>query len=351
MTSSPPRTESAMELRFSLPAPVDLTPFRLHPQADQIEERSDAWAREHLAAAYPSREALEEFLERRAALWPCMSYPSADPGRLLWFCQWNQYWFMLDDRSVYDSDLAADPGRARRTYAAIRQVLNESLPAAEVPGRLRPLADLWAQSGPLMPAGLRARFAASTEDLLDGFEAEAALRADSAHTPDDLVTARRKASGVWMCTTFVEWGLGIDLTDDFAAHPALGRLSVLAGEQMIYHNEILSFRKEHFSGDTMNLVTAWAGPGLHRLQEAVDRAHAAATRAEEDFVTERDLILAGPLGERADVRAYLDELGYLMAGCLRYEYLVPRYHGPGHLWDGTMSGTVILTAERTVFAG
>ncbi|MGW7045731.1 terpene synthase family protein [Streptomyces avermitilis] len=336
-------------LAFRLPAPVGLTGYRPHPQAEEIEERSDAWAREHLAGLYPSGAALEEFLLRRAAVWPCMSYPSADCEALLLFCQWNQYWFMLDDRSAYD-DISTDAQRARRTYGAIRALLRGRGPQAQLPPLLEPLAGLWERMGAGMPTGLRERFTASTEDLLDGFEAEAALRANPDNGVDTLVEARRKASGVWMCTTFAEWGLGIDLSDEFA-QPALADAARLAGEQMIYHNEILSFRKEYFSGDTMNLVAAWAGPDLKDLQEAVDRAHTAATHAEVAFVALRERILATPLGRRPGVAAYLAELGHLMAGCLRYEYLVPRYHGLGHIWNGNMSGTVVLTPDRTLFAG
>ncbi|KAJ5984122.1 hypothetical protein N7481_006221 [Penicillium waksmanii] len=309
-----------VELSFLLPPPVNLVSWREHPNANEIAELSDIWAREALPPLFMSTEALNAFLKTRASQWILISYPSANQERLLVYHKLSQYLGVLHDR---------------------------------VPTKIPPLAlpfiELWDQMAPGMADGVRARFVDDVEHMLAGFEKEVSLRTRGDLNDEEYLCLRRQTIGLRQCITFVEYGLGIDLSEVFAAHPSLTTVRDLSIEQMIFYHEILSFRKEYYSGDIMNIIAIWAGKDLSQLQSAVDRAHALAVKAERGFVDLRDEISAAEWGQRDDVQSFLNEVGHIMAGGLHFEYTSPRYNGVGHIWNGSTSGTLILTPDRTIF--
>ncbi|KAJ5087651.1 hypothetical protein N7456_011267 [Penicillium angulare] len=334
-------------LAFRLPPPVNLISWREHPKAKEIKERSDSWSRRSLTSILPA-DAVETYLQTDASWWTCLSYPSADEEKLLLIHKLSQYLFLLDDIISYPDGPLHQSNSPREVFNGLKDVLRDRR-STEPPPSVLPFIELWDQMAPDMTPGVKERFIVSLEDILNGFEREAVIRARGQWDDEQYFEIRRQTAAITTCLVFIEYGRMIDLSDILATQPSLQKALDLAEEHLILYNEILSFRKEYFSGDKMGLVTMWAGEDLDKLQYAVDKIHGMAIKAERDFVDLRDNILATEWGKRDDVRAYLEEVGCLMVGTLHYQYISPRYHGIGHVWNGSTSGTLTLTPELTIF--
>lgn len=260
----------------------------------------------------------------------------------------SQYLFALDDFISYPKTSSSQPNYFLEIFFTLKGVLHGRVPT-KIPPLALPFIELWGQMAPGMADGVRARFVDDVEHMLAGFENEVLLRERDNLNDEEYLCLRRQTIGLRQCVTFVEYSLDIDLSEDFAAYPSLTTARDLSIEQMIFYHEILSFRKEYYSGDIMNIIAIWAGKDLSQLQSAVDRAHALAVKAEREFVDLREEIFATEWGQRDYVRSFLNEVGHIMAGGLHFEYTSPRYNGVGHIWNGSTSGTLILTPGRTIF--
>ncbi|KAI5461929.1 isoprenoid synthase domain-containing protein [Mariannaea sp. PMI_226] len=200
-----------------------------------------------------------------------------------------------------------------------------------------------------MLPGVKARLISNLEEMMEGFDQEATFLPRDDYTDEEFLQMRHKSAGGPITTTLLEFGLGIDLTSDLLEHSNLSLLNRLSWEYNLIVHELISLRKDYYGGHKSNLVYRWAGSDLSRLQEAVNRSHKWASELEEEFVTERRRILGSSLGQRLDICSYVSELGNVMAGFTRWEFVVPRYHGDGYIWNGATSGNVILSPERTIF--
>jgi cytochrome P450 len=145
-----------------------------------------------------------------------------------------------------------------------------------------------------------------------------------------------------------EYAAAVDMT---GVLPALAVVHRHCMRQMIIINDLLSWRKEHAQDDKMTVVRVLTEGQGYGLQAAVDRLCELAERHERSYIAARDEILAGPLGGRSDVRAYLRGLDYLIGGSQEFEYLTPRYFGDGSVWDTSTSGWVSLDAPVARFRG
>jgi hypothetical protein len=165
---------------------------------------------------------------------------------------------------------------------------------------------------------------------------------------------RRNSVGGKMYFLLAEHGLQIDLTDDLPGplpgDGPLGDLIATALDYLILANDLFSFRAECSKNDFANAVSAFIFQDGLDLKGAIDKLCDVIDTREREFLVKRDHILAGAIGQRPDVQAYLAALGYMMSGNLHWSYLTPRYHGQGHIWNGSTSGTVTLQPDRTIFA-
>lgn len=313
------------ELQFILNPLPDLLPYRPHPDRERVEDLSNQWTRRYLGPLMTRPEALNEFLGQRLALWPGMCYPAAPPERLLNICNWNQYWFFMDDMAAYTEHLGSDPVGARTAFDSLRQIAHGTH-TARLAGHEKIFSALFQAITSDMPEQLAARFVADLDDMLDGFEREIELRSagyvDTDHV-DQLIAARLQACGMLWCFDLSEYGLGIDLSNDLDRHPGLRRIRDLAVRQTCLFGEIFSFRKEYFSSDGMNAIAALIAQNEHSLQEAVDILHARGSAAEHEFVAACDAIRKSDLGQRPEIHAYLDEIGHQIAGVTRWELQTP----------------------------
>ncbi|MGK5628209.1 terpene synthase family protein, partial [Streptomyces sp. URMC 123] len=329
---------------FRLPALPRFLPARRRPGIAALETRGRAWLAHHLREAYDSPQLLDEFLDHRTTLWNLLVYATARDDRIDLICRWIDVLFSVDDVFVH-----ASPQRLQRlgVPALARVLAGEKVPAETTYTRV--FGQLRERTRAVMPDALWERYRHSLEGFLDACRTERGLARDADTL--DLATYEkyRNLSIGECCYPLAEFGLGIDLTVALRDHPELSGLAPLVSRHWIGVNDIFSYRKELYSGDTMNEVRLALADNGGDLQAAVDRIAATITRVEDEFDSLRARLRGGPAGQDPAVLRYLDALEWMIAGNLEWSYLTPRYNGRGHIWDGRTRATVILTPGRTLY--
>ncbi|WP_407547539.1 terpene synthase family protein [Streptomyces sp. Pv4-95] len=332
--------------QFRLREFPDLLPWRQSPFSAETEQKSNQWVRNHLGGLFPDAAQLEEFIDCRLALWPCLAYPDASPERLLAICNWNQLWFRLDDLATYDPQLSTSKESARKAYVHLKNALCHTTDSDYLPARLATMA--WqAFSG--LSNSQRTRFVGAYGDMLDGFMSEVTYRSGASECDfDTCMDIHRVSGGMTWTLVHLEYGLGIDVSTQMKSHPELEEISRPAIDHTLLTNAILAFRKEYFTGDPMNPVACLIRSRGWDIQRSVDHVQELILDLEKEFIARRDRILAGELGQDPEVCSYLDAVGRWMKGTLRWQFISPRYHGRGWEWNGLTSGWVTITPQRTV---
>lgn len=341
MSDHPPAAEAYPSFRLpSFPRPG---PARRRSDIEQLEARCKAWLSRTLRDPHGDNPAeFERFLDQRTTLWTLLTYPTAQPDRIEAICNWIDVLFSLDDAFAH-----ASPERMRQLgLHDLPAVINGRPDAADTP-HIRALTVLWQHFRTDMPPALQGRFARMTAGFFDACRTERDWQDTRTAIGLSAYEKSRRRSIGECCFPLLEYGLDLDLTGQLADFPWLHRLDVLVARHWIGVNDIFSYRKELHSGDTMNeIALALADDDL---QAAVDRVAANVRKAEDEFLTLREQLLAGPAGKQPGIKGYAEALGWMIAGNLEWSYTTTRYHGPGHVWNGCRDAIVTLTPQRTVF--
>jgi cytochrome P450 len=342
-----PRSPQAQVDEFFLPELPRLLPYAYHPQAAQVETASNGWVRRFLGATFADEPALLYFLRQRNGIYGPLTVPHAPYQRALDIADWYQYVTVIDS-FVSDRDaLGASANAARAVFARIMTDFEADVPTNEDFPYGAAGQDLWRRISPGLSTGQIRRFAASLEAFLRGCATEIhAKLVDEVPDYETCMAVRLESFGCDFIELMTEYGNEVDMTDLI---PEFTEVHLHCRRQMIIINDLLSWRKEHAQDDKMTVVRVLTeGDGLS-LQEAVYRLCERVEHHEKAYIAARDALLTGPLGERGDVRRYLQSLDYLMGGSQEFEYLTPRYFGDGSVWDGATSGWVDLNAPVTRF--
>ncbi|MGX1886513.1 terpene synthase family protein [Streptomyces sp. NPDC055287] len=319
-------------------------PARRRPGLETLEQRCAARLAGLLGDAFTSQEELEVFLEHRTSLWNLLTYADAREDRIEVVCAWIDVLFALDDV------LAHAPA------SRIRHLGIHDLPTVidcKTPGLdtvfARAFGHLREQTLPLVPAPLWQRYARTLHEFLHACHAERGLIDSRAALDLPTYESHRYRSIGECCFPLLEFALGTDLTDRLEELPELRRLNKLVARHWIGVNDVFSYRKELYSGDTMNEIQLALAENGGNLQAAVDRIAATVHRVEAEFDEITATLRVGPTGQDSVLLAYLDALEAMIAGNLEWSYLTPRYNGRGHTWNGLTDATVILTPDRTLY--
>ena len=335
-------------LAFFLPA-VGALPVGTHPDTAAVERESAAWTRHHLGRLYPDPAAVEAFLRARYGLWACLCYPHGARDRVRDIADLGQLLTVLDD-AYSDPDAAGrDPAAARHTTEKVLAVLGSpERDAAESPLELA-LRDVWSRISTRMRPGPRERYLAATARYLAAWTREVEDRR-TGRLPglDAYLRARRDSVTGRACLIHAEYVLDLDLSAELA-DPLFTPVHEAVLDHLTLVNDLFSFRKEHYGAEGAGALHLLLAAGSAPLQQAVDQVCARITAAERAFTAGCDRLLTGRFAADPRVHAYLTELGHLCSGSLRFSRITERYHGPGHRWNGSVSGPVRLSRERTVF--
>ncbi|MFF5488712.1 hypothetical protein [Streptomyces virginiae] len=339
-TATPPEAHPS----FRMPLFPRFAPARRRPGLHVLEQRCAANLTALLRDAYDSQEELEAFLEHRTSLWNLLTYADARADRIELVCAWIDVLFSIDDVFAQLS-----PSRIRQLGIHELPTVLDGRPPAVDTAFTRAFRQLRDQTRSLAPKRVWQRYARTLHEFLQACHAERDLVRDLAAL--DLATYEkyRSSSIGECCFPLLEFGLGIDLSDRLETLPELRRLNMLVARHWIGVNDVFSYRKELYSGDTMNEIQLALAANGGDLQAAVDRIAATVHRAEAEFDRLATELRAGAAGKDSDLCVYLTALEAMIAGNLEWSYLTPRYNGRGHTWNGLRDATVILTPDRTLY--
>ncbi|MFF1481465.1 hypothetical protein ACFVYD_28620 [Streptomyces sp. NPDC058301] len=329
---------------FRMPVFPRFTPARRRPGLEALEQRCTARLAVLLHDVFDNPGELEVFLEHRTSLWNLLTYAHAREDRIELVCAWIDILFSIDD--VFAQ---ATPSRIRQLgIYHLSDVIDGRVPAVDT-AFTRAFRQLRDQTLSLTPERVWRRYARTLQEFLHTCHAERDFVQD--HTALDLPTYEKyRGSSIGECCfPLLEFGLGIDLSDRLQELPELRRLNTLVARHWIGVNDVFSYRKEHYSGDTMNEIQLALAENGGDLQVAVDRIAATVHRVENEFDHLATTLRAGEAGRDSGLRVYLDALEAMIAGNLEWSYLTPRYNGRGHCWNGLTEATVILTPDRTLY--
>jgi cytochrome P450 len=342
------------EREFFLPELPRMLPVAYHPKAAQIEFASNGWVRGMLGECFADEDSLLLFLRQRNGLYGPLTVPYADDRRARDIADWYQYVTVIDSFVSDRSALGGSTEKARQIFLGITADFSGDSPGATAPAATssqaayaRAAQDLWRRISPALTADQVRRFRESLSAFLDGCATEIQAKIENS-VPDyeTCLLVRMNSFGCDFIELMTEYAAEVDMT---GTRPELEAVHLHCMRQMIIINDLLSWRKEHAQDDKMTVVRVLIQREGCTLQEAVDRLTELAGQHERAYISARDEILAGPLGERPDVRAYLRGLDFLMGGSQEFEYLTPRYFGDGAVWDTSTSGWVSLDAPVTRF--
>jgi Terpene synthase family 2, C-terminal metal binding len=330
---------------FRLPSFPRFQPALRRPDIDDLEHSCRAWLDDALREAHAdSPHAFEEFLHQRTTLWNLLAYPTTGTERTKEICHWIDVLFSIDDLFVH----ASRPHLERLGLHQLDAVLDDDQPTPQTPYPCA-LAALAQRIRGGMPPGLWGRFTHEMKGFFAACRTERGwLEAGTAVDMAAYATSRIKSVGE-CCFPLLEYGLGIDLTDRFAAAPELRRLNHLVARHWVGVNDIFSYRKELYSGDTINEIALTLAANGGNLQAAVDRIADAIRRTEDEFCALGRHLLDTAPGREPAVGQYIEALRWMIAGNLEWSYITTRYNGPDHTWNRHTTATVVLTPHRTLY--
>lgn len=341
---------------FFLPPLPRLLPVGYHPEATRIEIASNGWIRRMLGSCFANEQDLLVFLRQRNGLYGPLTVPYAEEARVQNITDWYQFVTVIDTFVSDRSGLGGSHTDAGAVFASLVNGLRAgsshgSDPEAGGAARLYGSAaqDLWERISAGMSEAQADRLFASLEAFLRGCAVEIAAKLNGRVVDfESCMRVRVDSFGCDFLQLLTEYAAEVDMTATLATG-ILDDVHHHAMRQLIFVNDLLSWRKEYQDEDTMTTVRVLCEDEGLPLQAAVNRLCALVEWHEQEYLAARDRLLAGPAGEDAAVSAYLSGLDYLIGGSQEFEYLTPRYFGDGAVWDGSTSGWLSLTAPVARF--
>jgi hypothetical protein len=328
----------------------------LHPQYYDILRRHEEWVHKFL---FPGNApaAAQILQENLSAMFVCMSYSWQDPEKILDVCDLTD-WLFLHDHDV--ANLRTAPGRTDESrqasvkeYLARLGQLLEGGPAPAEPWAMGSINDLIERFGAkATPEGLQRLIDAflhySTVTI--GSEASALLDQKIVDLPSYM---EMRAAGGSSATIFyhvvTEYVLGLDLDPAVLQSKLVSDYWQSIMDYWYLPNDLLSFRAECARGDHNNAVCLLRRVEGLPLQEAVEKVAAMIDQCQDDAVSQYAAICDSPLSTVPGLLPLLETFQNIGAANHRWSFMAPRYHGPGFVWNGVLTGDVRLTPDHTYF--
>ncbi|KAL0932348.1 terpene synthase metal binding domain protein [Colletotrichum truncatum] len=201
-----------------------------------------------------------------------------------------------------------------------------------------------------MTEHLASRVRKAWRDMAASHLDEAVLRHNDI-TPDYQSYMDKRLTNVygWWLTIHVEYAKGIDI-GDLSEHPEILTARRAAINHITLVNDLYSFPKELDAKEAMNAILVLMRREEYDLQGAVDKVVELIHHAEKEFESTRSDILQGHLGQKPDIKSYLDGIAHVMTGNLRWSQMSTRYFGDQHDGSFVASGQITITPKPTVHA-
>ncbi|EJM61784.1 terpene synthase family protein [Pseudomonas sp. GM50] len=321
----------ASEVSFYIPEMHCSELPRIHPDYPIIDELNAAWVREFLP--FTDEAARLHFLRLHLPMWDSLIFPIGPADRLVHTSCVTSLILAIDDMPLgrhamfHDGEVALLEG-------------HPFAPAAQ---------DIFGKLRQHMPAPVYRRYCQAWQAWFESVEEEARLVATGKVLPfDEFLELRHWNTGLLPSFPVAEFLYGLDLTELLAQDRELQLAIRVTNEHVGLVNDILSHRKEHAIGVTLNAMESLRIAHGHSPQEAADILCQRIRKADRTRV-ELCEVLRRRYADRPDadrIGMYLDGLGRICAGNLRWLLENDRYvdsHGNG--WDWTRSRLIVLDPD------
>ncbi|MGP3975082.1 terpene synthase family protein [Streptomyces sp. 8N114] len=239
-----------MSQPFELPDFYVPYPARLNPHVDQARTHSREWAREMGMLEGSGIWDTADLDAHDYALLCAYTHPDADADDLALVTDWYVWVFFFDDHFLEEFKRTQDRagGKAYLDRLPLFMPLEDD-PAATVPEPTNPveagLADLWARTVPSMSADWRARFAVSTENLLNESLWELSnINIGRVPNPVEYIEMRRKVGGAPWSAGLVEFAAHAEVPAAVAASRPLCVLRDTFSDAVHLRNDLFSYERE-----------------------------------------------------------------------------------------------------------
>lgn len=321
----------APEVSFYIPEMYCSVPPRIHPDYPTIDELNAAWVRAFFPFA--DEAARLRFLRLHLPMWDSLIFPVGPADRLVLTSCVTSLILAIDDMPLgrhamfHNGDVALLEG-------------HPFAPAAQ---------DIFGKLKQIMPAPVYRRYCHEWQAWFESVEEEARLVAAGEVLPfDEFLDLRHPNTGLLPYFPVAEFLYGLDLTELLEQDRELQLAIRVTNEHVGLVNDILSHRKEHSIGVTLNAMESLRMAHGHTAQEAADILCRRIGEADHTRVELCD-VLRRRYAHRPDadqIGMYLDSLGGICAGNLRWLLENDRYvDSQGHGWDWTRSRLIVLDPE------
>ncbi|QUH04122.1 germacradienol/geosmin synthase [Saccharopolyspora erythraea] len=239
---------------FELPEFYLPWPARLNPHLESARKNTKAWSCEMGMLAPESDEGShftwseKEFDSHDYALLCAYTHPDAPSRELDLVTDWYVWVFYFDDHFLEHYKRTGDLAGAREYLSGLRAFM-PAQPTNTAPRATNPvewgLADLWARTASGMSADWLARFAESTQNLLEDCVWELTnITQDRVPNPIDYVEMRRKVGGAPWSADLVEVANGVEIPPAVAAARPMRVLKDTFADGVHLRNDIFSYQRE-----------------------------------------------------------------------------------------------------------
>ncbi|MGT0251504.1 terpene synthase family protein [Burkholderia pyrrocinia] len=317
-----------------------------HPDFEVLRKEVDEADRPYVTAFYGSEEAAEAHRRQLIPVFGCLICPHASKERSYWFLRQMELIAIMDDHFTLP-DVINNP----QQLSVLEKVYGNAVDGIR-PSDEYPIAQLLHDSvqpifAMLSPASsVGCRLAAAVHEVIHYLSHPVVYQMATLSFDDYLRIRRCETTAEWSAV-LIEFGINVDMEQPLAESADLREVWRAANDLIVFINDIGSFRKEFSSDEALNGVWMLV---MHNkdmsVQQALNRLVELARETEDKLIAARDRVLASPLGQRDDVRRYLDELVCFYAGTAEFHTFSERFLGydskqPFH------SGEV--TIERLLF--
>ncbi|KUJ70298.1 Geosmin synthase [Streptomyces albus subsp. albus] len=336
-----------MSQPFALPQFYMPYPARLNPHLEEAREHSREWARGHGMLEGSGVWEESDLDSHDYALLCAYTHPDCDGPALSLVTDWYVWVFFFDDHFLELFKRTQDRAGGKEYLDRLPAFMPMD-PSAPVPEPRNPvesgLADLWARTVPGMSADWRARFAESTENLLNESLWELSnINADRIPNPVEYIEMRRKVGGAPWSAGLVEFAVGAEVPAAVSGSRPLRVLKDSFSDAVHLRNDLFSYQREiEEEGELSNGVLVLETFLGCTTQEAADAVNDLLTSRLQQFenttLTELGPLFAEtglPPDESARVLAYVKGLQDWQSGGHEWHLRSSRYMNEGAATSGT----------------
>ncbi|MFE6160948.1 germacradienol/geosmin synthase [Streptomyces sp. NPDC056486] len=335
---------------FELPSFYMAHPARLNPHVEEAREHSREWARGMGMLEGSGVWEQRDLDAHDYALLCAYTHPGCDAPALSLITDWYVWVFFFDDHflELFKRTQDREGGKAYLDRLPAFMPMDLSAPVPEPTNPVEAgLADLWARTVPYMSRDWRARFAESTENLLNESLWELSnINEGRIANPVEYIEMRRKVGGAPWSAGLVEYATGAEVPAAVADSRPLRVLKESFSDAVHLRNDLFSYQREiEDEGELSNGVLVLE-KFLHcSTQEAADAVNDLLTSRMQQFentaLTELAPLFAQtglPPKECADVLAYTEGLQDWQSGGHEWHLVSSRYMNKGGAAPSPLAG-------------